>query len=297
MVTLRRLDAFAKTRPDLRQQSPVGGFITLFAAFIAGLLFIGQIALYISGTTSHSLILSRSTTVPLSLLEHQGRNKNKLPSHRGLISLKIHVTFPHIHCRNLDIVHDGASLSSGELYKIHGKTSLRLTKPTKKELQTTLGYQPTQHYDGCTIKGELRPPIVAGILSIGLSRQAWASASTALSTGFGNTVSESVQENLKQFNASHYIHAIEFGRTFSKQREKPLHKVRHVIENDFHGIAVSSLQVKLVPTVQYGFFGSEYSYQVRFLFFPYQSADGYSFCCFSRHRHPWWTLSYNHKRW
>jgi Endoplasmic reticulum vesicle transporter/Endoplasmic Reticulum-Golgi Intermediate Compartment (ERGIC) len=261
MVAFRRLDAFTKTRPDLKQQSAVGGVITLMAASAAGLLFIGQLVMYIIGNTTHSLTLSRSTSIPLIPLE-QSKLYHTVVEHAGRTPLKIHITFPHVSCDMLDVVHDGASLSTGELDEVHGKHSLSLRKPTNGEMAKVLGKSKTaRNEDGCTVTGLLRPHIVAGVLSISLSRQAWASATTTLSIGLGADPSDQIKKALLQYNVSHYIHNIEFGKPFSKQTYKPLQNVRHIIDNDFYGIAVAQTQVKLVPTVHRGFLFREYTYQ------------------------------------
>lgn len=277
MVALRNLDAFAKTRPDLQQKSAVGGLITVVAATAAGLLFIGQLFLYIWGNPTQSLALSQSTSIPLVPLDPPPRTKKN--PHRthpldqfGRIPLKIHITFPHVSCENLDVAHDGASLASGDLEKFHGRHTLNLRPPTNAELTRALGQKsksnksklPSNRQPGCTIFGRLRPKIVAGHLAISLTRQAWASVTTRLSLGhFGldNHSSEQTKEFLRQFNVSHYVHSIEFGVAFPKQKDKPLENVRHTIDNDFYGIGVAQSTVKLVPTVRQGYLFEENSYQ------------------------------------
>jgi len=270
MVALRNLDAFTKTRPDLQQKSAVGGLITITAATAAGLLFIGQLFLYIWGNPSQSLALSQSTSIPLVPLDEPPR-PGKPNQHRpheldqyGRIPLKIHVTFPHVPCSNLDIAHDGASLSTGELEKAHGRHTLQLRRPTTSELKLALGETPKSNAPvGCTIFGRLRPKIVAGSVAISLSRNAWAAATTSLSMGaFGlEDQSEQKKNSMRQYNCSHYVHSIEFGQSFPKQKDKPLQNVRHTIDNDFYGLGIAQSYVKLVPTVRPGLFFDEYSYQ------------------------------------
>lgn len=62
-------------------------------------------------------------------------------------------------------------------------------------------------------------------------------------------------------SVSHYIHKVEFGRTFSGSLHRPLEERAHIIDNEFGGIAVEQIQVKLVPTVSRGIIFSENSYQ------------------------------------
>ena len=284
MVVLRNLDAFAKTRPDVQQKSAVGGVITVVAATTAGLLFLGQIFLYIWGNPSQSLALSQSTGIPLVPLELSSSDdtttssKKMNPQHRphplddlGRIPLKIHVTFPHVACGNLDVAHDGASLSSGELERFHGKeySTLTLRRPTHAELALALGgsreKREPSNTVGCTIFGRLRPKIVAGHVSISLTRQAWTAATTTISLGqFSLDDSSSKQRTkdlLKAYNVSHYVHSIEFGVSFPKQKDKPLTNVMHTIENEFFGIGVAQSHVKLIPTVRQGWFFAENSFQ------------------------------------
>jgi len=60
---------------------------------------------------------------------------------------------------------------------------------------------------------------------------------------------------------SHYIHKFEFGKHFDGDYSKPLEDRPHMIENAFGGIAVESIQVKLVPTISRGIFFADKSYQ------------------------------------
>lgn len=260
MVALRRLDAFTKTRPDLHEKSAVGGIITLVAASTAGLLFVGQILLYIMGSTQHSLKLSRSTSIPLMPVE-RARTNVMIFDQAGRFPLKIHATFPHVACNKLDVTHDGASLSSGELDKVHGAHSLVLRTPTNSEMTQILGKQrTTKNSDGCTVKGTLRPHIVAGVLSITLSRQAWAAATTTLSMGLAMDTNAQMKRTLQQYNISHSV-TLEFGKSFSKASHKPLENLKHIIDNELFGIAVAQTQVKLVPTLSEGWLFREKSFQ------------------------------------
>jgi Endoplasmic reticulum vesicle transporter/Endoplasmic Reticulum-Golgi Intermediate Compartment (ERGIC) len=264
MVALRRLDAFTKTRSDLKQQSAVGGAITLVAASAAGVLFVSQLILYIMGSTTHSLTLSRSTPVPMVPLEESALyDKYKFMASVGRLPLKLKITFPHLSCDSLDVIHDGASLASGELDRIHGPHSLTLRKPTYSEMTKAAGLamaSQARTEAGCTIVGTLQPHIVAGVFIISMSRQAWSVATTTLSMGLFDP-SNPMKQALHRFNVSHYIHYMEFGKPFSKQKNKPLEDVLHAIDNEFYGIAVVQTQVKLVPTLHQGFLFKDRVYQ------------------------------------
>lgn len=257
--SFRRLDAFAKTRPDLQQQSAAGGIITLSAAVVTVILFVSQVAVYIMGETTSSLALSESAALPLMPLN----TNHPVFQHIGRLPVRLHVTFPHVKCENLDIVHDGASYRTKELAKFHGSHSITLRKPSSTEWRKAMGNAKAEAGLGCTVVGQLRPYLVAGVLSVGLSHSAWASATTALSMGLGfGIMPRHSNTQFQQYNVSHYIHEVVFGTSFPYQDHNPLRDVWHKIENDFFGIAVSQMQVKLVPTSQAGWlFGPSHSYQ------------------------------------
>jgi Endoplasmic reticulum vesicle transporter/Endoplasmic Reticulum-Golgi Intermediate Compartment (ERGIC) len=264
----RRLDAFQKARADVQQSSVVGGVITVFAAGIAGLLLLGQLWTYLHGTTTHSLSLSQPISIPLMPLEESALYRSSAQQ-IGRIPLQIHITFPYVACEMLEIFHDGASLSSGELDKVHGYHSIVLRPPSLSEMKKALrggGGTSATTTTGCTVVGQLRPLVVAGTVAITFNGQAWASATATMSMMnfqhmLGSSgqqqqprddVSESSRRMMQQYNVSHYVHKIEFGRPFHQQNHKPLENVRHIVENEFFGIAVVQTQVKLVPTVYAG---------------------------------------------
>lgn len=264
MVGLRKLDAFAKTRPDLQQKSAVGGIITLVASTTAALLFIGQIVSYIRGTAQHSLSLSRSISAPLLPIPKEGDPNKAQGLHQALLNLhgkiplRLHVTFLHLECKALEITLDGASLSSGDLEKIHGKHTLTLRKPTSLEMRKAGVTKFTN--SGCTLDGLLRPQMVAGVLQITISTKWWQEASREIHT-LRDVRPDKIAESLQKYNVSHYIHKIEFGRTFSKSAFRPLEDRAHIIDNEFGGVAIEQIQVKLVPTVSQGLLFRETSYQ------------------------------------
>lgn len=263
--SLRRLDAFVKTRPDLQQKSAIGGIITLVAATTAAILFIGQIVTYVRGTAHHSLSLSRSVSAPLLPIpkEHESPSAHHalLMNLHGKIPLRLYVTFLHLDCRALEVTLDGASLSSGDLERIHGKHTLMLRRPTAIEMRkATGGAKSVSGGTGCTVDGLLRPQMVAGVLQITISTRWWQEASREIHS-VREVNPEKIAESLQKYNVSHYIHKIEFGRTFSKSTVKPLEDRPHIIENEFGGVAIEQIQVKLIPTISQGLLFRESSYQ------------------------------------
>ena len=253
MPALRKLDAFAKTRPDLQQKSVAGGIITAIAATTAAALFLAQITSYIVGSTQHSLHLARSESIPVIPLSEVNPRNNV-----GRIPLTVHVTFPHLECRQLEVSLDGASLSTGELTKIHGEHSLSLRPPTKTDRVNAGNAFKTNR--GCTVIGKLRPQVVAGVLSVGLSRETWLQATRAISLRAGADES-TIADQLQQFNVSHYIHNIQFGAAYPYAKASPLKQRAHWINNEFGGIAVEYIAVKLVPTLVSGAFSNLLTYQ------------------------------------
>jgi hypothetical protein len=252
----RRLDAFAKTRPDLQEKSAVGGAITAIAATCAGLLFVAQIVSYTTGTTQHSLHLARSQSTPLSLLTEDtrpGRNT------KGRIPLFLHVTFPHLSCNQLDVSLDGASLLTGELEKIHGKHSIEMYAPTNSDAAAS--NNAFKRGKGCTVVGHLSPQIVSGVLTIGISRPAWIESSRKIAM-LGLADESTMAAELSHFNVSHFIHNIQFGDAFPLATEKPLEKRGHWIKNNYGGIAVEHIQIKLIPTMYKKLFTETLAYQV-----------------------------------
>jgi len=113
---------------------------------------------------------------------------------------------------------------------------------------------------GCTLDGLLRPQMVAGVLQVTISTRWWQEASREIHT-LRELRPDKIAESLEKYNVSHYIHKIEFGRTFSKSKVKPLENRPHIIVNDFGGVAIEQIQVKLVPTISQGLLFRENSYQ------------------------------------
>jgi Endoplasmic reticulum vesicle transporter/Endoplasmic Reticulum-Golgi Intermediate Compartment (ERGIC) len=270
---LRRFDAFAKTRKDLQKKSALGGLITLVATTSAGILFLTQIILYIRGDTQHSLRLAISKSIPITPLEMDDRKRpasSKIMDRIGKIPLSVHVTFPHVECRRLDFIHDGASLANGELAHVHKEHSIRLRTPTSSEMAQVFKNNNNlmkQHKvaDGCTVFGQLRIPIVAGTLAISLSRMGWAEATQIITlrrVTQEDASGSSLNEALHKFNVSHYIHYVRFGAPYSVDAAQPMENRFTAIENMYGGIALDQIQVKLVPTLVNNFLSTSRYYQM-----------------------------------
>jgi hypothetical protein len=183
---LQKIDAFGRPREELRTKSALGGFITLVASSVAAFLFIAQIYMYIAGSTRHSLSLAVSESFPVPHLMAD----EMLPPHiarngASRIRLKFHVTFPYLFCNQLDVAHGGASFSSGELQKIHGRHAVKMRTPTDEEMKPWSGNEAKADH-ACTIVGDFRIPMVAGSLSITLARTAWAEVTAFLVMGIFN---------------------------------------------------------------------------------------------------------------
>lgn len=261
MAGLRRLDAFAKHKHETRSKSAVGGIITVIAASTAALLFVAQLTTYIMGNPKHSLHLSKSQSIPLLPLSmKRGHTSQMILLNAGMVPLRVHVIFPHLQCSQLEVKHDGVTMSSGELEKIYGKKLFVLRNPTKGEL-AKMGQREQNHKKGCTIEGMLRVPLVGGQLSIVLNRAAWREATLALIMGLRGGSKESTSQRLSAYNVSHYIEHVRFGNTFDRV-DNPLEGRAHVINNGFGGIALEEIDVKLVPTQESGFFSVTDSYQL-----------------------------------
>ena len=177
----------------------------------------------------------------------------------GKIPLSVHVTFPHVECRRLDFIHDGASLANGELAHVHKEHSIRLRTPTSSEMAQVFKNNNNKNNmmkqyklsDGCTVFGQLRIPIVAGTLAISLSRMGWSEATQIITLRRAQEDTSRLNEALHRFNVSHYIHYVRFGAPYTwggSIDAQPMENRFHAIENNYGGIALDQIQVKLVPT-------------------------------------------------
>lgn len=183
---LRKIDAFGRPRDDLRTKSALGGIITLTASTVAALLFLAQLYMYIVGSTRHSLTLASSESFPVpSLMADKNLAPHIVRNSASRIRLKFHVTFPYLLCNQLDLAHDNASFSSGDLQKIHGKNAVIMRPPSSEELRPWSDYE-TKADHACTILGDFSIPRVGGSLSITLAKTAWAEVTAFLVMGIFN---------------------------------------------------------------------------------------------------------------
>ena len=261
MTMLRNVDVFVKPRHDLRSKSAAGGIITLIAGSTAIVLLVLQVYVYIMGVTQHSLHLSESRSIPMYGYHMSDPFVSRMYEIKGKIPLKIHITFPHLRCDMLDVKLDGAPLTKKDFDPKDRIKSLNPRRPNAVELQKAVGNP--HHSGGCTIRNIFRIPIVAGQLTITLSKAAWTEATGALMAR--TQLSEEEREkdtNFNQFNVSHFIHSVQFGQPFPLAADNPLEDRSHMIENHMGGIALENIQVKLVPTVYKRMFSSQQTYQL-----------------------------------
>lgn len=257
MPGFRRIDAFVKNRPDIQQKNVAGGIITLLAACTAGLLFLGQIYLYVTGNPVHSLYLAKSYSLPLLPLGGPNSFSMKLLQEMTKIPLELKVTFYHLRCSNLDFSIDGASRSSGKLAQIYGHEVFTLRTPGSRELREAGAPHDINPSHTCTVHAKLKIPVVAGSLSIGMTRRTWAETTGVVTKLTQEGRQDQFPEYLQAYNISHFIHYARFGDPFPYASAKPLEQRKHVVENHYSGLAVESISVKLVPTTMDGvLFGS-----------------------------------------
>lgn len=175
------MDAFAKPRDDLRSTSALGGIVTIVASAAASLLFMAQLYLYLSGITRHSLQLSESAWTPVRHL-HDYRLEPK-----GRIRLKVHVSFPELECRHLDLKHDSMSANDPKFSKVHGvRTYVKKRPMSAAEYKQAKGERGTNSLHAtCNVQAEYDIAKVGGTVSIGLTQQSWSQASSFLIMGLG----------------------------------------------------------------------------------------------------------------
>jgi hypothetical protein len=252
---------FAKPRADLKTKSVAGGAITLIAGTTAALLFLAQIYWYIVGTTTHTLHLSESLGIPMLPEMSTDPFQSRQYDIKGKIPLKLHVTFAHIDCKSLEVKLNGAPIARSDFDPRSGETRVGYRRPNAVELKKA-GLS-TKHRDGCTIRTTLRVPIVAGHVTITLTKDAWGTALNHLMLRSQFSEQEREKDSRKNdFNVTHYVHNIQFGRRFNKAAAYPLEDRYHVIHNNMGGIALENVQVKLVPTLIDGWFTTTKTYQM-----------------------------------
>jgi len=258
---LRNSDIFVKPRADVRSKSVAGGAITLVAGTTAALLFVAQIYMYIVGSTRHTLHLSESLAIPMLPTTTTDPFQSRMYDIKAKIPLKLHVTFPHIDCKNLEVKLNSAPITRSDFDPRSGETKVGHRRPNAVELKKS-GYS-TSHRGGCTILTTLRVPLVSGHVSITMTRDAWGNALNHLMLRSQYSDEERGQDDLNnKFNVTHFVHKIQFGKRFHKAAIYPLENRHHIVHNSMGGIALENVQVKLVPTLVNGWLTTTKTYQM-----------------------------------
>lgn len=230
----------------------------MIAGTTAALLFFAQLYMYIVGTTQHTLHLSESLAIPMFPGSIMDPFQSRMYDIKGKMSLKLHITFPYISCQDLEVRLNSAPLGKKDFdYKAK---RLDKRRPNPADLKEA-GFNPKLK-NGCTLRSTLRIPIVAGHVTITLTNAAWAKAlNTLMMRAQYSEEEKRTDPDLNDFNMTHYIHVVQFGKRYPMADTYPLEKRAHVIENRMGGIALENIQVKLVPTVYTGLFSSQNTYQ------------------------------------
>lgn len=273
-------DLFQKPVDGLRTKSLTGAVITLLAASVTFLLFLSQIYLYAHVNVSNhltiampdrfksleALLAGTALSHSLNLLNTKdGRNRG-----HSQLQIKVHVTFPHIRCSDLDISHNGGG---GNKFRLeHGSSAVKLRVPTLNEMQIAGFGDTTKLEGGCTIQGKFFVPKVGGSFGVHVAQSSW--QIILLNVLFHMSQRHTPQDKKAydpfaggasqtgfSYNVSHYIHTVDFGNVFPLSHH-PLRNIRHIVENE-SGLGISSITAKLVPTRYTSAWGSsESSYQI-----------------------------------
>mmetsp|Transcript_4441 Transcript_4441/g.12843 ORF Transcript_4441/g.12843 Transcript_4441/m.12843 type:complete len:387 (+) Transcript_4441:399-1559(+) len=282
MPVLRNVDVFVKARADIRTQSASGGLITLLAACTAFLLFVGQIYVYIFPNPVHTLHLSESMQFPMLASEDVGANPywKRLYNTKGTLPFFFKVTFLHLPCGSVDVMLNnepirgddysgwgGGNGGQSKKYKKRkpidrNKLTVRKYSPRSAEIKKIFGSESSPEAKahkgkGCTLIGNMKVPLVAGTLSIVMTRNAWSNAlNYFMSRGYLSEADTKAQEmtHKNDFNVTHFVHEVRFGKTGGKSLAAsgyvpPLEDKLHKLENDLNGVALQEIRVKLIPTV------------------------------------------------
>lgn len=269
MALLRSVDVFVKPRADVRSRSAAGGIITLVAGTTACLLFFAQLYVYVAGNKNQTLHLATSTPFPMLPHDKMDPFQSRAYDIKGKMPLRLHITFLHIDCQSIEIKLNNNVVTGKDMSARTG--GLKRSKPNAVELKKMFGSATSAEAKahagrGCTLSGTLRVPIVAGSLSVTLTRQAWSEALNHFMVRSQQSQTAREQDTHKNsFNMSHYIHNIQFGQTIptsvmaqssamtsSHSYQEPMKDHVHIIENTMGGIALETIQVKLIPTVHTG---------------------------------------------
>eukprot|EP00536_Pseudo-nitzschia_multiseries_P015087 jgi/Psemu1/311716/fgenesh1_kg.818_\ len=284
MPVLRNVDVFVKARADIRTQSASGGLITLLAAFTAFLLFVGQIYVYIFPNPIHTLHLSESMQFPMLASEDAAGNAywKQLYDAKGALPLYFKITFLHVPCDSVDVMlnsepvrgddYSGWGGGSGGHGKKHKKkkpidrntATIRQYLPRTSEIKKIFGSENSPEAKahrgkGCTLMGNMKVPIVAGTLSIVMTRDAWSEAlNYFMSRAYLSEAEAKAQDmaHKNDFNVTHFVHEVRFGKTGGNYKSltasgyvPPLEDKLHKLENNLNGVALQEIRVKLIPTV------------------------------------------------
>ena len=280
----RSMDAFAKPMDGLRNQTAVGGAITLMASVVACLLFLSQVWLYVKVDVIHSLHLPESNPLSVVLswsenyLEADRRSHSPdffyqvLERERARIHFYAHVTFAHLQCSDLDVSISGASLSSGKLGELYGRHAFSKRTPTEFEQRLaesggkiTSGNRHklvTANDRGCTLEGSVRIPKTGGDFQATINPQSWVQATNFIMLGIQDIRKRKQDQkhdnHAMLFNLTHYIHDIHFGephhyfeQTALKGLSAAPSEYRRKAEGDnamSAGVFSNQMTVKLVPT-------------------------------------------------
>mmetsp|Transcript_27292 Transcript_27292/g.65377 ORF Transcript_27292/g.65377 Transcript_27292/m.65377 type:complete len:359 (+) Transcript_27292:113-1189(+) len=271
-MAFRNVDVFVKPRADIRSKSVAGGIITLVASVAAVLLFCSELYTYIAGNRSHSLHMAPSTPFPMLARDKFDPFQSRAYELKGKMNLRLHITFLHISCNAIEVKLNGHPVTGKDMSARDG--GLKRSTPNQAEIKKVFGAasaaEAQKHVGrGCTLKGTLRVPKVAGSVSVTLTREAWATALNHFMVRSKLSEEERrLDTHINDYNMSHFIHNIQFGQTIpasllshssavssSHKYEEPMRDHVHIIENQMGGIALESIQVKLVPTVHTGLIG------------------------------------------
>ena len=274
MPVLRNVDVFVKARADIRTQSTSGGLITLIAASTAFVLFLGQVYFYVFPSHSHTLHLAESMQLPMLASDVVDPFQKRLYDIKGKLPLYFKITFLHMPCSNLGVTFNGETIRGDDFSgytaaekrnnkkRANKNLTVKRYKPRSTELRKIFGSEHSQEAKkhqgrGCTLVGNMKVPLVAGNLAITMTRDAWVDAIRYIQTQPGAPKESETFGKGDNFNSTHYIHEVRFGKkrsvaaagVTSNGYVPPLEDRLRKIENEFFAIGKEEIHVKLIPTV------------------------------------------------